>query len=65
MNSVLIRSQNKADIALLISLAKKLGMNTKSLTKGEVEDWQLAQKIESGMKTQSVSRDAILKELSK
>lgn len=65
MNSVLIRSQNKADIALLISLAKKLGMNTKSLTKAEVEDWQLAQKIESGMKTHSVSRDAILKELSK
>ncbi len=65
MNSVLIRSQNKADIALLISLAKKLGMNAKSLTKAEVEDWQLAQKIESGMKTQSVSRDAILKELSK
>ncbi len=65
MNSVLIRSQNKADIALLISLAKKLGMNAKSLTKAEVEDWKLAQKIESGMKTQSVSRDAILKELSK
>jgi hypothetical protein len=65
MNSVLIRSQNKADMALLISLAQKLGMNTKSLTKAEIEDWHLAQKIESGMKTKSVSRDAILKELSK
>lgn len=65
MESVLIRAENKSDIALLVSLAKKLGMSAKTLTKAELADWQLGQKIEAGMKTSDVSREEVMKALAK
>ncbi len=65
MKTVLINAQKKSDIAFIISLAKKLGMSAKALTRSEVEDWQLAQKIESGMKSASVSRSEVMKALGK
>ena len=65
METVLINAQKKSDIAFIISLAKKLGMSAKALTRSEVEDWQLAQKIESGMKSASVSRSEVMKALGK
>ena len=65
METVLINVENKSDIAFLVSLAKKLGMSAKPLTHSEVEDWKLAQKIDAGMKTQSVSRNEVMKALGK
>ena len=49
METVLINVEKKSDIAFLLNLAKKLGMSAKALTHSQVEDWKLAQKIESGM----------------
>jgi len=63
MESVLINVEKKSDLAFLISLAKKLGMSAKALSHAEVEDWKLAQKIEAGMKTATVSRNEIMKAL--
>ncbi len=65
METVLINVEKKSDIAFLVSLAKKLGMSAKPLTRAEVEDWKLAQKIEAGMKTPSVSRNEVMKALGK
>lgn len=65
METVLIGVKKKSDIAFLISLAKKLGMSAKALTQAEVEDWNLVQKIESGMKTSNVSRNEVMKALDK
>jgi hypothetical protein len=65
METVLINVEKKSDIAFLINLAKKLGMSAKPLTRTEVEDWKFAQKIESGMKTPSVSRSEVMKALGK
>ena len=65
METVLINAEKKSDIAFLISLAKKLGMSAKALTHSQVEDWQLAQKIESGMKSGSASRNEVMKALGK
>ena len=65
METVLINVEKKADIAFLVNLAKKLGMTAKPLSRAEVEDWQLAQKIEAGMKTPSVSRSEEMKALGK
>ena len=65
METILINAKKKSDIAFLLSLAKKLGMSAKALTHSEVEDWQLAQKIESGMKSATVSRSEIMKALGK
>jgi 2-iminoacetate synthase ThiH len=65
MESVLVNVKKKSDAAFLVSLAKKLGMSAKPLTKSEIEDWKFAQKIEAGMKTTSVSRAEIMKALGK
>lgn len=65
METVLINAEKKSDITFLLSLAKKLGMSAKALTRAEVEDWQLAQKIESGMKSGTVGRNEIMKALGK
>jgi hypothetical protein len=65
METVLINVKKKSDIAFIVSLAKKLGMSAKPLTKNEVEDWKFAQKIEAGMKTPSVNREEIMKALGK
>jgi hypothetical protein len=65
METVLINVEKKSDIAFLVNLAKKLGMSAKPLTHSEVEDWKLAQQIDAGMKTQSVSRNEVMKALGK
>ena len=65
METVLINAKKKSDATFLISLAKKLGMSAKALSRTEIEDWKLAQKIEDGMKTPNVSRNAIMKTLGK
>lgn len=65
METVLINVENKSDLAFLVSLAKKLGMSAKPLTRKEVADWKLAQKIDDGMKSPSVSRNEIMKALKK
>ena len=65
MEAVIINAENKADIAFIIKLAKKLGMSAKALTNAEIEDWKLAQKIDIGMKTSTVSRNEVLKVLNK
>jgi len=65
METVLINVDKKSDITFLMHLVKKLGMSAKALTHSEVEDWKLAQKIEAGMKTSSVSRSEVMKALRK
>jgi hypothetical protein len=65
METVLINVEKKSDLAFLLNLAEKLGMSAKALTKTEVEDWKLVQKIETGMKTTSVSRNQVMKALGK
>ena len=65
MKSVLINIEKKSDLALIINLAKKMGMSAKPLTKAEVEDWKFARKIEAGMKTPNVSRNEVMKALGK
>ena len=65
METVLINAKKKSDVTFLISLAKKLGMSAKALSRAEIEDWKLAQKIETGMKTSTVSRNAVMKALGK
>ena len=63
METVLIKVKKKSDIIFLLELAEKLGMSAKALSKTEIGDWQLAQKIEDGMKSPSVSRESIMKSL--
>ena len=63
METILISADKKSDLTILLDLAKKLGLTAKSLTRAQVEDWKLAQKIEAGMKTPTVSRNSVMKTL--
>jgi hypothetical protein len=65
MEAVLVSAKKKSDLTILVSLAKKLGMSAKSLSKTEIEDWHFAQKIDAGMKSAKVSRTEIMKALGK
>ena len=40
-------------------------MSAKALSNAEIEDWKLAQRIDAGMKTSSVSRNSVMKALGK
>ena len=50
---------------LLLDLAKKLGIKSKPLSKQEIEDWLLAKKIEEGLKSETVSKESVVKVLMK
>jgi len=50
---------------LLLTLAQKLGLSVKKLTGSEAEDWNLAQQIKEGMKSENVSRADVMKALGK
>lgn len=65
MNAILLESESGQDLKLLLALAQKLGIRTQKLSLPQWEDHQLALKIDEGMKTPTVSRDEIFKELSK
>ena len=65
METVVINAKTKSEAALLLSLAKKMGLTGKTLTRTQVEDWEFAQKIEKGMKSESVGRSDIMKALGK
>ena len=53
------------DSNLIINLARKLGMSARTLTREETEDWELAQKIEEGLKTDKISKEEVMKFLRK
>lgn len=65
MQTILINTEKKADATFIINLVKKLGLSAKELSISEMLDWQLAQQIEKGMKTSSVSRNEIMSALGK
>ena len=65
MKSVIINAKNKADLTLLIRLAKKLSMSSRALSNAEIEDWEFAKKIAKGMKSPNVSRNEVMKALGK
>ncbi len=50
---------------LLLDLAKKPGIKSKSLSKQEIEDWLLANRIKEGLKSETVSKESIVKILQK
>ena len=65
MNAILLEGQSSQNVKLLIALAHKLGVKTHKISTQQWEDHLLATKIEAGMETGTVSKDEILKALSK
>ena len=65
METIVVKGDDSADMKLLFTLAKKLGLSVKKLSQSEAEDWNLAQEIKDGMKSENVSRAEVMKALGK
>lgn len=63
MEAIVIEVKNEADIKFWLNLAKKTGTKAKSIDTEELEDARLADLIEKGMKTKSVSRESVMEML--
>lgn len=64
MEAIIIEVENEADIKFWLNLAKKTGTRAKSIDTENIEDARLADLIEKGMKTKSVSRESVMEILS-
>jgi len=60
MEAVIIEVKNEADVKFWLNLAKKTGTKAKSIDTDNLEDARLADLIEKGMKTKSVSRESVM-----
>ena len=60
MKAIVIEITNKADIKFWLKLAKKAGVEAKSINTDDIEDEALATLIEKGMNTRSVSRESVI-----
>jgi len=65
MKTVLVSGKDSSNMKLLMDLAGKLGIKAKSLSKQEIEDWLIAKRIDVGLKSETVSKDSIMKVLQK
>jgi len=58
--AIIIEVKNEADVKSGLNLAKKTGTKAKSINTENLEDARLADLIEKGMKTKSVSRESVM-----
>lgn len=65
METIVVNGDDSADMKLLLTLAKKLGLSVRKLTNSEAEDLNLVQQIKEGMKSEDVSRADVMKALGK
>ena len=60
MEAIVIEVKNGADIKFWLNLAKKTGSRAKSIDTDNIEDSRLADLIEKGMKTKTVTRESVM-----
>jgi len=63
METVILQGKSKADLELLIALAKKLGIKGRRVTTEELEDIGLAKAIKEGRTGEFVDKEAFLEKL--
>jgi len=60
MEAIVIEVKSQDDVKFWLNLAKKTGTKAKSIDTVQLEDSRLADLIEKGMKTKSVSRESVM-----
>jgi hypothetical protein len=60
MEAIVIEVKDKADAKFWLNLAKKTGTRARAIDTDKFEDEKLAELIEKGMKTKTVSRESIM-----
>ena len=63
MNAVLLESPSIQNMKLLLELVEKLGIKSRELNAEELEDFALANDIEKGMLTDTISKEAVMEAL--
>ena len=63
MEAVVIKPRSKSDIRFLLDFAKRIGVPAKAINTEEMEDARFISLIEKGLKTESVSRNEVMKAL--
>jgi len=65
MDTIVIKAKSKSDLKFWLELARKTGTEAKAIKTDELEDVIMADLIEKGLKTPSVSRSSVMKALGK
>jgi hypothetical protein len=65
MEAVILNSDSKSDMKLLLDLAKKIGIKARVITESEIEDIGLANAIKQGRTKEYIDNEAFLKKLRK
>ncbi|MFB9841368.1 hypothetical protein [Mucilaginibacter ginsenosidivorans] len=63
MESAIISGKSKKDIQLLITIAEKMGINAKFLTKDDLEDFGMAKAIKEGETGELINAADFLKSI--
>ena len=63
MEGAILHTESDKDLALILQLAKKLGISARKLSKDEIEDYGLSIAISEGKTGEYVETDTFLREL--
>lgn len=63
MESAILSAESKKDLQLLISIAEKMGVKAKFLSKEEMEDFAMANAIKEGETGEFIDTDTFLNSL--
>lgn len=63
MDALVIKSKNRSDLKLIKELVNKMGLESKSLSEEDLEDLGLAMLMKQTDRTETVSREEIMKKL--
>ncbi len=63
MESAILSGNSKKDIQLLISIAEKMGIKAKFLSKDDLEDYGIAKAMDEGKTGEFIDTDEFLKSL--
>ena len=63
LKAAILFGESESDLALIIELAERLGIKTKTLREEDAEDQALAYTMEKGKTGECVDRSAIMKSL--
>jgi len=65
MEALLLNSESKSDMKLLLELAKKIGVKARVITESELEDIGLMNAIRQGRTEEFIDNQSFLKKLRK
>jgi len=63
LDALIIKSENCSDLKLISDLVKKMGLEYKSLSEEDIEDFGLTIFMKQGDRTSTVSRETVMRKL--